>query len=77
MSLLVVLVLLVAVRLIVPSLVESVRYGWYRGQLRAEYEMSSERLRHVSLDSLASVFAVGQPARWAKRRAYQFDARVR
>lgn len=55
LSLLVVLVLLIAVRLIVPSLVESVRYGWYRGQLRAEYEMSGERLRHVSLDSLADV----------------------
>ncbi len=55
LSLLVVLVLLVAVRLIVPSLVESVRYGWYRGQLKAEYEMSGERLRHISLDSLADV----------------------
>ncbi len=55
LSLMVVLVLLVAVRLIVPSLVESVRYGWYRGQLRAEYEMSGERLRTVSLDSLADV----------------------
>ena len=55
LSLMVVLVLLVAVRLIVPSLVESVRYGWYRGQLRAEYEMSGERLKHVSLDSLADV----------------------
>ena len=51
----VVLVLLIAVRLIVPSLVESVRYGWYRGQLRAEYELSGERLRDVSLDSLAQV----------------------
>lgn len=55
LSLMVVLVLLGAVRLIVPSLVESVRYGWYRGQLRAEYEMSGERLKHVSLDSLADV----------------------
>ena len=55
LSLIVVLVLLIAVRLIVPSLVESVRYGWYRGQLRAEYEMSGERLKHVSLDSLADV----------------------
>jgi S1-C subfamily serine protease len=55
LSLLVVLVLLIAVRLIVPSLVESVRYGWYRGQLRAEYEMSGERLKHVSLNSLADV----------------------
>ncbi len=55
LSLMVVLVLLVAVRLIVPSLVESVRYGWYRGQLRAEYEMSGQRLKDISLDSLADV----------------------
>ncbi len=55
LSLAVVLVLLVAVRLIVPSLVESVRYAWYRGQLRAEYEMSGQRLQAVKLDSLADV----------------------
>jgi serine protease Do len=55
LSLMVVLALLIAVRMIVPSLVESIRYSWYRGQLRAEYEMSGERLRSVSLDSLADV----------------------
>jgi serine protease Do len=54
-SLAMVLVLLVAARWMVPTLVEDVRYGWYRGQLRAEYELSSERLRNVSLDSLADV----------------------
>lgn len=50
-----VLALLLMARLLVPSLVESIRYGWYRGQLRAEYEVSGQQLRHVSLDSLASV----------------------
>lgn len=55
LSLVMVLVLLLLARLIVPSLVESVRYGWYRGQLRAEYELSGQRLKSVSLDSLADV----------------------
>ncbi len=55
LSLLMVLALLLVARLIVPSLVENIRYGWYRGQLRAEYELSNERLKSVSLDSLADV----------------------
>jgi serine protease Do len=55
LSLLMVMALLLMVRLLVPSLVESIRYGWHRGQLRAEYELSGERLKSVSLDSLADV----------------------
>ncbi len=55
LSLLMVLALLLAARLLVPSLVESIRYGWYRGQLRAEYELSGQRLKSVSLDYLAEV----------------------
>ncbi len=55
LSLLMVLALLLVARLVIPSLVESIRYGWYRGQLRAEYELSDQRLRTVSLDSLADV----------------------
>ncbi len=55
LSLLMVLALLLAARVLVPSLVESIRYGWYRGQLRAEYELSGQRLKSVSLDSLAEV----------------------
>lgn len=55
LSLLMVLALLFAARLMVPSLVESIRYGWYRGQLRAEYELSGQRLQNVSLDSLTDV----------------------
>lgn len=55
MSLVMVLALLLVARLLVPSLVESVRYSWYKGQLRAEYELSGERLRSVSLDSLTDV----------------------
>lgn len=54
-SLTMVLILLAAARMLVPSLVEDVRYRWHRGQLRAEYELSSQRLRSVSLDSLADV----------------------
>lgn len=54
-SLAMVLALLTAARLLVPSLVEDIRYRWHRGQLRAEYEISGERLRSVSLDSLADV----------------------
>jgi serine protease Do len=55
LSLMVVLVLIIAVRFTVPPLVESLRYAWHRGQLRAEYEMSGERLRQVSLGSLSEV----------------------
>ncbi len=55
LSLLMVLALLLMARLLVPSLVESIRYGWYRGQLRAEYEVSGQQLQHISLDSLADV----------------------
>jgi serine protease Do len=55
LSLLMVLALLLTARLLVPSLVESIRYGWHRGQLRAEYEVSGQQLRSVSLDSLAEV----------------------
>ncbi|MBX3422121.1 MAG: trypsin-like peptidase domain-containing protein [Pirellulaceae bacterium] len=54
-SMLMVLGLLVAARLVVPTLVEDIRYRWYRGQLRAEHELSSERLQNVSLDSLTDV----------------------
>lgn len=54
-SLMMVLVLLAAARWLVPSLVETLRYSWHSGQLRAEYEMSSQRLRNVSLDSLTDV----------------------
>jgi serine protease Do len=54
-SLMMVLTLLVVARWMVPSLVESLRYSWHSGQLRAEYELSDQRLRTVSLDSLADV----------------------
>lgn len=55
LSLVMVLGLLLVARWMVPSLVESIRYGWYRGQLRAEYELSGQRLQNVSLESLADV----------------------
>lgn len=55
LSLVMVFGLLLLARYLVPPLVENVRYGWYRGQLRAEYELSDQRLRNVSLDSLSDV----------------------
>jgi S1-C subfamily serine protease len=54
-SLGVVLVLLLLVRWVLPPLLESSRYSWYRGQLRAEYESAGEQLRNVSLDGLSRV----------------------
>jgi serine protease Do len=54
-SLITVLVLLLVVRWLLPPLIESSRYAWHRGQLRAQNEAASEQLQHVSLDSLAHV----------------------
>jgi S1-C subfamily serine protease len=53
LSLLVVLVLIATIRFTVPPLVESLRYSWYRGQLRAEYEVSGQQLKNVGLSSLS------------------------
>ena len=53
LSLLVVLVLIVTIRFTVPPLVESLRYSWYHGQLRAEYDVSGQRLQNVSLSTLS------------------------
>ena len=61
-SLLVVLVLLVAVRLIVPTLVEEIRYAWFRGQLRAQYETSDQALQQVSLQGLNDI------SKWISQR---------
>ena len=49
-------VLLLAARYVVPTIVEEIRYGWYRGELRAEYESGSEGLRNVSLDTLSRAY---------------------
>jgi S1-C subfamily serine protease len=54
-SLGIVLVLLLLVRWVLPPLLESSRYSWYRGQLRAEHEAAGEQLRNVSLDGLSRV----------------------
>ncbi len=54
-SLGIVLLLLLLVRWVLPPLLESSRYSWYRGQLRAEYETAGEQLRNVSLDGLSRV----------------------
>ncbi len=55
LSLVMVLALLMIVRWLVPGMVESIRYSWHRGQLRAEYEQSGVQLNQVSLDSIESV----------------------
>jgi len=52
LSLVVVLVLLVALRFILPSMLEFSRYAWHRGQLRAEYEMAGQQLERVSWEGL-------------------------
>lgn len=49
-------VLLLAARYFVPRVVEEIRYGWHRGELRAEYESGSEGLRNVSLDTLSKAY---------------------
>ncbi|RMF45041.1 MAG: PDZ domain-containing protein [Planctomycetota bacterium] len=55
LSLCMVLGMLLIARWMLPSLVEDVRYRWHRGELRAEYELSAEQLKRVSIDSLADV----------------------
>jgi len=54
-SLSIVLVLLMTVRWILPPLLESSRYSWHRGQLRAEHEAAGELLHSVSLDGLSRI----------------------
>jgi serine protease Do len=53
LSLTVVLVLLVALRILLPTMLEMSRYAWFRGQLRAEYEVAGQELERVSLDGIS------------------------
>lgn len=55
LSLAVVLVLLVALRYLLPTVLEVSRYSWHRGQLRAEYEIAGQQLERVSWEGLTSV----------------------
>ena len=55
LSLVVVLVLLVALRTLLPSMLEFSRYAWHRGELRAEYEMAGQQLERVSWEGLNHV----------------------
>ncbi len=57
-SLTIVLILLTAVRFFLPPLLETSRYSWYRGQLRAEHEAAGERLKNISLNGLSEVSAM-------------------
>lgn len=49
-------VMLMAARFVVPRIVEEIRYSWYRGELRAEYEAGTDGLRNVSLDALSDAY---------------------
>jgi serine protease Do len=55
LSLCVVLILLVCLRFLLPPMLESSRYSWHRGQLRAEYELSGDQLERVSWEGLSQV----------------------
>ena len=49
-------VLLLAARFAVPGIVEEIRYGWHRGELRAAYEIGTDGLKNVSLDTLSNAY---------------------
>ena len=51
-----VFVMLAAARFVLPGIVEEIRYAQHRGQLRAEFEVASEGLKQVSLDSISQVY---------------------
>lgn len=55
LSLAVVLILLVCLRYLLPPMLESARYSWHRGQLRAEYELAGQHLENVSWEGLSQV----------------------
>ena len=52
LSLTAILVLLTSLRFLLPSTLEFSRYSWYRGQLRAEYDVAGEQLQLVSNSNL-------------------------
>ncbi len=54
-SLTLIFALLIMVRWLLPPLLESSRYSWFRGQLKAEHEAAGDQLRNVSLDGLSRV----------------------
>ena len=75
--------MLIAARFAVPSIVEEIRYAWYRGELRAEYESGTEGLKNVSLDALSEAYqmvtsAVGPSVVHieVKRRADSSDSKI-
>jgi len=49
-------VMLATARFAVPRIVEEIRYGWHRGELRAEYETGVDGLKNVSLDALSDAY---------------------
>lgn len=51
-----VLAMLATARFVLPGIVEEIRYAQHRGQLRAEFEVASEGLKNVSLDTLSQAY---------------------
>lgn len=43
-------------RFVMPTIVEEVRYAWYRGELRARHEASGDGLKNVSLGALSEAY---------------------
>jgi serine protease Do len=48
--------MLAAARFAMPTIVEEIRYGWHRGELRAQYEASGDGLKNVSLAALSDAY---------------------
>ncbi|MFM7974638.1 MAG: hypothetical protein ACKO8U_06145, partial [Pirellula sp.] len=55
LSLLIVRVLLTVLRFLLPPMLESSRYSWHRGHLRAEYEQSAQNLKQISWEGLSQI----------------------
>jgi serine protease Do len=54
-SLAIVLTLLTAVRFLLPPLLESARYSWFRGKMRAEHDSATETLNSIRYDGLSQI----------------------
>ncbi|WP_231742255.1 S1C family serine protease [Stieleria varia] len=49
-------IMLASARYVVPPIVEEIRYAQHRGQLRAEFEVGSDGLKNVSMDTLSQAY---------------------
>ncbi len=48
--------MLATARFAMPAIVEEVRYAWHRGELRAQYETSTDGLKNVTLTALSDAY---------------------